>query len=142
MVGHNFLATMAESDHTSEFELITFSEEPRLAYDRVQLSKYFSGATAADLILTTESEYDDCYLKNEKVVEIDADNKTITTSTGRIEGYDNGSGNRLLPICSTDSGKDQEHHLVRTIEDLEAISASAEVSKLVLFVAACSFRSA
>ena len=134
MVGHNFLATMAESDHASEFELITFSEEPRLAYDRVQLSKYFSGATAADLALTTESEYDDCgitYLKNEKVLEIDADNKTITTSTGRIEGYDKlvlatGSYPFVPPI----PGRDQDHCLVyRTIEDLEAISASAEVSK-------------
>ena len=134
MVGHNFLATMAESDNASEFELITFSEEPRLAYDRVQLSKYFSGATAADLALTTESEYDDCgitYLKNEKVLEIDADNKTITTSTGRIEGYDKlvlatGSYPFVPPI----PGKDQDHCLVyRTIEDLEAISASAEVSK-------------
>ena len=134
MVGHNFLATMAESEKASEFELITFSEEPRLAYDRVQLSKYFSGATAADLALTTESEYDDSgitYLKNEKVVEIDADNKTITTSTGRIEGYDKlvlatGSYPFVPPI----PGKDQDHCLVyRTIEDLEAISASAEVSK-------------
>ena len=134
MVGHNFLATMAESDHASEFELITFSEEPRLAYDRVQLSKYFSGATAADLALTTESDYDDSgitYLKNEKVVEIDADNKTVTTSTGRIEGYDKlvlatGSYPFVPPI----PGKDQDHCLVyRTIEDLEAISASAEVSK-------------
>lgn len=134
MVGHNFLATMAESDNASEFELITFSEEPRLAYDRVQLSKYFSGATAADLALTTESEYDDCgitYLKNEKVLEIDADNKTITTSTGRIEGYDKlvlatGSYPFVPPI----PGRDQDHCLVyRTIEDLEAISASAEVSK-------------
>ncbi len=134
MVGHNFLATMAESEKASEFELITFSEEPRLAYDRVQLSKYFSGATAADLALTTESEYDDSgitYLKNEKVVEIDADNKTITTSIGRIEGYDKlvlatGSYPFVPPI----PGKDQDHCLVyRTIEDLEAISASAEVSK-------------
>ena len=134
MVGHNFLATMAESEKASEFELITFSEEPRLAYDRVQLSKYFSGATAADLALTTESEYDDSgitYLKNEKVVEIDVDNKTITTSTGRIEGYDKlvlatGSYPFVPPI----PGKDQDHCLVyRTIEDLEAISASAEVSK-------------
>ncbi len=134
MVGHNFLATMAESEHASEFELITFSEEPRLAYDRVQLSKYFSGATADDLALTTEAEYDDSgitYLKNEKVVSIDADSKTITTSSGRIEGYDKlilatGSYPFVPPI----PGKDQEHCLVyRTIEDLEDITASAKVSK-------------
>jgi len=134
MVGHNFLATMSASEHASDFELITFSEEPRLAYDRVQLSKYFSGATAADLALTTEAEYDNSgitYIKNEKVVGIDADNKTITTSSGRTEGYDKlvlatGSYPFVPPI----PGKDQDHCLVyRTIEDLEAISASAEVSK-------------
>lgn len=134
MVGHNFLATMAESEHASEFELVTFSEEPRLAYDRVQLSKYFSGATAEDLALTTEAEYDDSgitYLKNEKVVGIDADNKTVTTSSGRTESYDKlilatGSYPFVPPI----PGKDQEHCLVyRTIEDLEDISASAAVSK-------------
>jgi len=134
MVGHNFLATLASSEHAEELDLITFSEEPRLAYDRVQLSKYFSGATAADLALTTEGEYDESgitYLKNEKVVGIDADNKTITTDSGRVEGYDKlvlatGSYPFVPPI----PGKDQEHCLVyRTIEDLEAISASAKVSK-------------
>ncbi len=91
MVGHNFINTLATSDYASQLELITFSEEPRLAYDRVQLSKYFSGATAEDLALTTTAEYDDLgvnYIMSDKVVGIDADNKTITTANGRVEGYD------------------------------------------------------
>ena len=46
MVGHNFIDTVATSEIADQFEIITFSEEPRLAYDRVQLSKYFSGSTA------------------------------------------------------------------------------------------------
>ncbi|APR67401.1 nitrite reductase large subunit [Thalassolituus oleivorans] len=134
MVGHNFLNTLATSEYASQFDLITFSEEPRLAYDRVQLSKYFSGATAEDLSLTTPDHYDDLgitYIVSDKVVGIDADNKTITTSTGRVEGYDKlvlatGSYPFVPPI----PGKDQDHCLVyRTIEDLEAISASAKVSK-------------
>ncbi|MEK9713646.1 MAG: nitrite reductase large subunit NirB [Thalassolituus sp.] len=134
MVGHNFLDTLAKSEHASDYELITFSEEPRLAYDRVQLSKYFSGATAADLALTNEEEYDASginYILSDKVVGIDADNKTITTASGRVEGYDKlvlatGSYPFVPPI----PGKDQEHCLVyRTIEDLEAINASAAVSK-------------
>tara|TARA_R110001583_G_scaffold33534_1_gene113272 strand:- start:4296 stop:6854 length:2559 start_codon:yes stop_codon:yes gene_type:complete len=134
MVGHNFLNTLATSEHASQFDLITFSEEPRLAYDRVQLSKYFSGATAEDLSLTTTDHYDNLgitYIVSDKVVGIDADNKTITTSTGRVEGYDKlvlatGSYPFVPPI----PGKDQDHCLVyRTIEDLEAISASAKVSK-------------
>jgi len=134
MVGHNFINTLATSDHASEFEIITFSEEPRLAYDRVQLSKYFSGATAADLAMTTPDEYDELgvtYIVSDKVVDIDADNKTIKTASGRVEGYDKlilatGSYPFVPPI----PGKDQDHCLVyRTIEDLEDISASAKVSK-------------
>ena len=134
MVGHNFIDTLANSDNADQFDILTFSEEPRLAYDRVQLSNYFSGATADDLALTTSDEYDGLgvvYTLNDKVVGIDADNKTITTASGRVEGYDKlvlatGSYPFVPPI----PGKDQEHCLVyRTIEDLEAISASSAVSK-------------
>ncbi|MDF1762435.1 MAG: FAD-dependent oxidoreductase, partial [Oleibacter sp.] len=134
MVGHNFINNFATSEHSSQIEITTFSEEPRLAYDRVQLSKYFSGATAEDLSLTSASEYDSLgvkYILNDKVVEFDADNKTITTASGRVEGYDKlilatGSYPFVPPI----PGKDQPHCLVyRTIEDLEAIEASAKVSK-------------
>ena len=134
MVGHNFIDTLANSDNADQFDILTFSEEPRLAYDRVQLSKYFSGATADDLALTTSDEYDGLgvvYTLNDKVVGIDADNKTVTTASGRVEGYDKlvlatGSYPFVPPI----PGKDQEHCLVyRTIEDLEAISASSAVSK-------------
>lgn len=134
MVGHNFINTLATSEQSSEFDIITFSEEPRLAYDRVQLSKYFSGSTAEDLALTTENEYQSqgvIYTLNDKVVEIDSHAKTITTASGNKEGYDKlvlatGSYPFVPPI----PGKDQDHCLVyRTIEDLEAISASAKVSK-------------
>lgn len=134
MVGHNFINTLATSEQSSEFELVTFSEEPRLAYDRVQLSKYFSGYTAADLALTTADDYERqgvVFTLNDKVVAINSHEKTITTASGRKEGYDKlvlatGSYPFVPPI----PGKDQDHCLVyRTIEDLEAISASAAVSK-------------
>ncbi|WP_430462368.1 nitrite reductase large subunit NirB [Thalassolituus sp. LLYu03] len=134
MVGHNFIDTLANSEFASQLELITFSEEPRLAYDRVQLSKYFSGATAADLALTTEAHYQDkgvVYTLNDKVVSVDTHAKTITTASGRVEGYDKlvlATGS--FPFVPPIPGKDQDHCLVyRTIEDLEAISASAAVSK-------------
>ncbi|GAL04743.1 nitrite reductase [NAD(P)H] large subunit [Photobacterium aphoticum] len=58
MVGHKFIQDMlahsalfsASLEHASQagaqrFELVTFTDEPRLAYDRVQLSQYFSGKT-------------------------------------------------------------------------------------------------
>ncbi|MCD8522824.1 MAG: nitrite reductase large subunit NirB [Saccharospirillaceae bacterium] len=134
MVGHHFINSLATSAHSPEFELVTFSEEPRLAYDRVQLSKYFSGYTAADLALTTADDYERLgvlFTLNDKVVAINRHEKTVTTASGRKEGYDKlvlatGSYPFVPPI----PGKDQDHCLVyRTIEDLEAISASAAVSK-------------
>lgn len=134
MVGHNFIDTLTNSEHASQFELITFSEEPRLAYDRVQLSKYFSGASAEDLSLTSEAAYQEkgvIYTLNDKVTAIDTHAKTVTTASGRVEGYDKlvlATGS--FPFVPPIPGKDQEHCLVyRTIEDLEAISASAAVSK-------------
>ncbi len=134
MVGHNFINTLVTSDHASEFDIITFAEEDRLAYDRVQLSKYFSGSSADDLALTTEAEYQSqgvIYTLNEKVVEIDSHAKTITTASGRKEGYDKlvlATGS--FPFVPPIPGKDQDHCLVyRTIEDLENIEASAKVSK-------------
>ena len=50
---------MVNHADAADYQVITFSEEPRLAYDRVQLSKYFSGSTAEDLMLTSENYYNE-----------------------------------------------------------------------------------
>lgn len=135
MVGHKFIENLLESDAAERFEILTFSEEPRLAYDRVQLSAYFAGSTAQDLMLTSEGYYQEngvSYILNDKVVGIDQEEKTITTASGRVEEFDKlvmatGSYPFVPPI----PGKDQPHCLVyRTIEDLEAITASAQQSKV------------
>ncbi|TVZ39909.1 nitrite reductase (NADH) large subunit [Alteromonadaceae bacterium 2753L.S.0a.02] len=135
MVGHKFIDNIIQHEKAGEFEVITFSEEPRLAYDRVQLSSYFSGSTADDLMLTSESYYQENginYVLNDKVVALKtADNKVVTAS-GREESYDKlvlATGS--FPFVPPIPGKDQPHCLVyRTIEDLEAITASAQESKV------------
>ena len=48
MVGQRFLEQLAAR---GEFEVTAFCEEPRPAYDRVQLTSFFSGKTASDLSL-------------------------------------------------------------------------------------------
>jgi len=134
MVGHNFIDTLATSEHASDFEIITFSEEPRLAYDRVQLSKYFSGSTAADLALTTEAEYQQqgvIYTLSDKVVDIDTSAKTVTTANGQVEGYDKlvlATGS--FPFVPPIPGKDQEHCLVyRTIESVHGKKKATTIHK-------------
>lgn len=135
MVGHKFIETVINSDRAGHYELVTFSEEPRLAYDRVKLSSYFAGASVDDLMLTSESQYQSAgvvYSLNDKVVAVDGKNKTVTTAGGKVETYDKlvlatGSYPFVPPI----PGKDQPHCLVyRTIEDLEAINDSARESKV------------
>ncbi|MDN3639093.1 nitrite reductase large subunit NirB [Simiduia curdlanivorans] len=135
MVGHKFIDNVVTSDHANNYQVITFSEEPRLAYDRVQLSKYFSGSSAEDLALTTESYYQDKgvnYVLSDKVVDLDFDNKEVITASGRREAYDQlvlATGS--FPFVPPIPGNDQPHCLVyRTIEDLEAITASAQQSKV------------
>lgn len=135
MVGHKFIDNLVNHADAGQYQVITFSEEPRLAYDRVQLSKYFSGSTADDLMLTSTDYYNEKgvqYILSDKVVDLDFDNKEILTASGRREAYDKlilatGSYPFVPPI----PGNNGEHCLVyRTIEDLERITASAQQSKI------------
>jgi nitrite reductase (NADH) large subunit len=135
MVGHHFIDQFIQQEKMGEVQITTFSEESRLAYDRVQLSAYFSGKTADDLMMTSPEYYDDNgvqYFVNDKVVGIDKDAKTVTTAQGRIESYDKlvlATGS--FPFVPPIPGKDQDHCLVyRTIDDLEDITASAKESKV------------
>lgn len=135
MVGHKLIENLLNSPKAAQFDLVTFAEEPRLAYDRVQLSAYFSGSTAADLMLTSEEYYRSNgvnYVLNERVIEILPEKNCVITASGRTESYDKlvlATGS--YPFVPPLPGRDQPHCLVyRTIEDLEAITASAAVSKI------------
>ncbi len=135
MVGHKFIDNLVNDADADQYEIVTFSEEPRLAYDRVQLSSYFSGATAEDLAMTDEGYYNDKgvnFVLNDKVSELNTSENYVVTESGRKESYDKlvlATGS--FPFVPPIPGNDQEHCLVyRTIEDLEAISASAKQSKV------------
>jgi nitrite reductase (NADH) large subunit len=60
MVGQRFLEQLVTrgADKATDFDITTFCEEPRPAYDRVQLTSFFSGKTAADLSLVTKSFFE------------------------------------------------------------------------------------
>jgi len=132
MVGHHFVNEMAKNEG---YDITVLSAESRLAYDRVHLSEYFAGKTADDLAMTTPAYYNEIgvnFFTDAKVTHIDKAAKTVTTESGDSYAYDKlvmatGSYPFVPPI----SGKERDHCLVyRTIEDLEAIQASAESGKV------------
>ena len=135
MVGHHFIEQVLALDSDHQLALITFSEEDRLAYDRVQLSHYFSGKTAADLALAHEVDYQQAgvsYHVNQRVTAIDREHKYVVTEQGKKIAYDHlilatGSYPFVPPII----GNDAEHcHVYRTINDLEAIAESGKKSRV------------
>ncbi len=135
MVGHNFLQTMAASEAAQQYQIITFCEEPRPAYDRVHLSEFFSGKTAEDLSMVDDGFFESNNIKvylGEKAVSIDRAKKSIQSDKGSLINYDKlviatGSYPFVPPI----PGHDRDGCCVyRTIEDLESIVACAKNSKV------------
>jgi nitrite reductase (NADH) large subunit len=112
------------------------SEEPRRAYDRVNLSSYFDGADAESLNLVPG----DCYGTDgyelrlgEAAVAIEPAARTVRTSQGRTLRYDalvlaTGSYPFVPPVPGADlqGGDGRGCFVYRTLDDLDAIRAAAE----------------
>jgi nitrite reductase (NADH) large subunit len=95
MVGHKFLELMVSSDATKHWNLITFCEEPRVAYDRVNLSGFFSGKTAGDLSLVAPGFY------QENDIKIHIGDNSFFSQRFRSSLRQNCSRDRFLSICAT-----------------------------------------
>jgi nitrite reductase (NADH) large subunit len=133
MVGQRLLERLA--DATSSFEITVLCEEPRPAYDRVQLTSFFSGKSAADLSLVPEHffERNDIALRlNDKAAAIDRAARVVTTASGETLAYDElvlATGS--VPFVPPINGRERPGCFVyRTIEDLEAIRDAAAQSKV------------
>src|SRR5688500_16210714 len=90
MVGQRFLETLTQ-DESADFALTMLAEEPRLAYDRVNLTKYFSGSTVEDLTLTSSEFFDKNGIElysGDPVATIDRANKRVTTKSCAEYEYD------------------------------------------------------
>jgi nitrite reductase (NADH) large subunit len=134
MVGQNFLETLVTSSAYADYQVVTFCEEPRVAYDRVHLSEFFSGKSADDLSLVESGFF---YKNNitlhlgDRALRIDRDNKQVVSQKGEKIAYDKvviASGS--YPFVPPMPGHDREGCLVyRTIEDLEAITKAAKNAK-------------
>jgi len=131
MVGQRFVDALRDRDARRRWRVTVLAEEPRRAYDRVNLSSYFEGAEAGDLDLVG----DDCYDAGayqlhlgEAAAAIDRTARTVTTSRGRMLSYDalvlaTGSYPFVPPVAGADL---PGCFVYRTLDDLDAIRAAAQ----------------
>ncbi|MFJ5307398.1 nitrite reductase large subunit NirB [Streptomyces sp. NPDC088350] len=131
MVGQRFLEALAERGLTATHRVVVLCEEPRPAYDRVQLTSYFSGRTPEELSLTDAEFIKDHGIElyvGDPAETVDRAAKTVTARSGLVVEYDTlvlATGS--YPFVPPVPNKDAEGCFVyRTIEDLLAIEEYAK----------------
>ena len=135
MVGHHFLVSLMASDIKNQYQVVTFCEESRAAYDRLHLTDYFTGKTADDLSMVEDGFFEANGITihiGDKATEVNLQHKTVSSEKGLSISYDKlvmATGSyAFVPLIP---GHDREQCLVyRTIDDLDEIKAAAEKSKV------------
>ncbi|GAU69895.1 putative nitrite reductase large subunit [Streptomyces sp. NBRC 110611] len=134
MVGQRFLEELADRGVTGRARVVVLCEESRPAYDRVQLTSYFSGRTPEELSLV-----DPDFLARHGIelhlgdpaTAIDRTARTVTARSGLTVRYDTlvlATGS--YPFVPPVPGKDSAGCFVyRTVEDLLAIEEYAKNSR-------------
>lgn len=126
MVGHRFLELLLESGESERWNVVTFCEEPRLAYDRVNLTTFLDGKGATNLSLVTPHRYEDAGITvhvGDRAIAIDRACKQVSSAEGRRIPYDllvlaTGSAPFVPPIPGREAWG---CFVYRTIDDLKRI---------------------
>jgi nitrite reductase (NADH) large subunit len=130
MVGQRFVEALKDRDTERRWRVTVLSEEPHRAYDRVNLSSCFDGASPADLDLVPDACYGNSGYElrlGEAVTAVDRAARTVTTSGNAVLRYDalvlaTGSYPFVPPVPGADL---PGCFVYRTVDDLEAIRAAA-----------------
>ena len=126
MVGHKLLEILLDRGATAEWDIVTFCEERRLAYDRVGLSSFFDGTSAEELSLVQPGFFERFGLTvhvGDAVASVDTKAAKVTSRNGLTVDYDalvlaTGSYPFVPPLPGNDA---PGCFVYRTLDDLEAI---------------------
>ncbi len=134
MVSYKFCECLVSRKGQEHFNITVFGEEPRPAYDRVNLTQFFSSQTAEDLTLAGKEWYEDHGIRlhtGDKAVKINRELRVVKSESGLEVSYDKlvlatGSYPFVPPVDGIDK---RGVFVYRTIEDLEAIKAYAKTAE-------------
>jgi nitrite reductase (NADH) large subunit len=126
MVGHRFCERLTELDAQRDYQIVTFCEEPRPAYDRVNLTKYFQHRDAQKLALARREWYEEHGIQlfvGDRATEVARSYRVVRSAQGREIPYDvvvlaTGSAPFVPPVPGVEK---KGVFVYRTIEDLEQI---------------------
>ena len=130
MVGQRFLEQLVSRKNGASPEVTVFCDERRAAYDRVQLTSFFSGKSAADLSLVPAGFFDQHEIAlrlGDKAVAIDRTRKLVRSARGHELPYDKlvlATGSYPF-VPSLPGAEWPDCFVYRAIEDLEAIRTAA-----------------
>ena len=127
-VGFRFLKELVAHEWNQHCRITCFGEEPRVAYDRVNLTKYLSATDNFQLRYASRAWYGDNKIDlhvGDPVIRIDREQRTVHSKSGRTQAYDRlilATGSRaFMPSIP---GVDLDGVFTyRTIDDLQQIRA-------------------
>ncbi|MFF0384372.1 nitrite reductase large subunit NirB [Streptomyces sp. NPDC004286] len=130
MVGQRFLEALYEQPGADAWHVTVLAEEPRPAYDRVQLTSWFSGTTAEELGLVPDGfmvRHGITPHLGDPATAVDRAARTVTSASGRVLRYDalvlaTGSYPFVPPVPGHDI---PGCHVYRTLDDVGAIREDA-----------------
>src|SRR5579884_2853221 len=85
MVGQRFCERLVELDTARAYQIVTFCEEPRPAYDRVNLTSYFQHRSADRLALATPEWYEQHGIRlllGDRAAAINRERRLVCSSRG------------------------------------------------------------
>ncbi|MBI3469685.1 MAG: nitrite reductase small subunit NirD [Planctomycetes bacterium] len=126
MVGQRFCERLVEFDTARRFQIVTFCEEPRSAYDRVGLTSFFAHRDAEKLMLARREWYAENGVElhiGDRACALDCQRRTVRSDKGVSIAYDHvvlatGSYPFVPPVPGINK---PGVFVYRTIEDLENI---------------------
>ena len=95
MVGHRFVEKVIEFDQAKRYNIVTFCEEPRAAYDRVGLTSFFAHRDAEKLMIARLDWYREHGIElhiGDRANKIDRNKRVITSDNGATIFYGRKAG--------------------------------------------------